>query len=77
MKDSKVFSLKLKKEQMQLYAVTDRRWTGRQTLLEQVREALDGGITASGKTDGFRKLCQRGGSSEKIMFALQSSPDHQ
>ena len=37
--------MKLKKEQMQLYAVTDRRWTGRQTLLEQVREALDGGIT--------------------------------
>ena len=30
---------------MLLYAVTDRAWTGEKTLLEQVKEALDGGIT--------------------------------
>ena len=33
------------KEDMLLYAVTDRAWTGEKTLLEQVKEALDGGIT--------------------------------
>lgn len=33
------------KEDMLLYAVTDRGWTGDKTLLEQVKEALDGGIT--------------------------------
>ena len=30
---------------MLLYAVTDRMWTGRQTLLEQVEDALRGGVT--------------------------------
>lgn len=33
------------KKAMCLYAVTDRAWTGRQTLLEQVEEALKGGVT--------------------------------
>ena len=33
------------KKDMLLYAVTDRAWTGEKTLLEQVKEALDGGIT--------------------------------
>lgn len=28
-----------------LYAVTDRSWTGRQTLYEQIEEALKGGVT--------------------------------
>lgn len=30
---------------LRLYAVTDRAWTGEKTLLEQVEEALKGGIT--------------------------------
>ena len=30
---------------MTLYAVTDSAWTGGQTLMEQVKDALDGGIT--------------------------------
>lgn len=30
---------------LELYAVTDRHWLGNQTLLEQVKEALDGGAT--------------------------------
>ena len=30
---------------MRLYAVTDRAWTGRQTLYEQVEDALRGGAT--------------------------------
>lgn len=30
---------------MTLYAVTDRTWTGDVTLMEQVKQALDGGIT--------------------------------
>ncbi|MCR4705144.1 MAG: thiamine phosphate synthase [Lachnospiraceae bacterium] len=37
--------MKFGKENMLLYAVTDRKWTGRQTLYEQVEAALKGGIT--------------------------------
>ncbi len=33
------------RDAMLLYAVTDRRWTGNQTLLEQVESALRGGVT--------------------------------
>ncbi len=33
------------KTSMKLYAVTDRAWTGKQTLLEQVENALKGGTT--------------------------------
>ena len=32
-------------EQLLLYAVTDRAWVGRQTLLEQIEDALAGGVT--------------------------------
>ncbi|MDO4531563.1 MAG: bifunctional hydroxymethylpyrimidine kinase/phosphomethylpyrimidine kinase [Bacillota bacterium] len=37
--------MKCKREYMQLYAVTDRMWTGEKTLLEQVEAALQGGAT--------------------------------
>lgn len=37
--------MKCDKEMMLLYAVTDRAWLGERTLKEQVKEALDGGIT--------------------------------
>lgn len=41
--------MKLTKEQiknaMLMYAVTDRAWVGRQTLLEQIEDALKGGAT--------------------------------
>ncbi|MBQ2456140.1 MAG: thiamine phosphate synthase, partial [Firmicutes bacterium] len=37
--------MRLDKKDMLLYAVTDRSWTGRQTLFEQVESALRGGIT--------------------------------
>lgn len=37
--------MKTLKESMLLYAVTDRTWTSRQSLIEQVEEALKGGIT--------------------------------
>lgn len=33
------------RETLQLYAVTDRAWEGRFTLLEQVEQALKGGVT--------------------------------
>lgn len=33
------------REQLLLYAVTDRSWTGRQSLYEQVESALKGGVT--------------------------------
>lgn len=35
----------LTKEQLLLYAVTDRAWVGRQTFLEQIEAALQGGVT--------------------------------
>lgn len=37
--------MKVNSETMTLYAVTDAAWTGDQTLIEQVREALEGGIS--------------------------------
>ncbi|WP_027430293.1 thiamine phosphate synthase [Lachnospira multipara] len=37
--------MKCDKKNMLLYAVTDRAWTGKQSLYEQVEEALKGGIT--------------------------------
>ena len=39
------FIMKCEKEMMLLYAVTDRMWTGAKTLMEQVEEALKGGVT--------------------------------
>lgn len=35
----------IERERLLLYAVTDRRWTGRQTLLQQLEDALRGGVT--------------------------------
>lgn len=37
--------MKLDKQSMLLYAVTDRAWTGEKSLYRQVEEALKGGIT--------------------------------
>ena len=37
--------MKCRKETMRLYAVTDRAWTGKQSLLEQTEAALRGGAT--------------------------------
>lgn len=37
--------MKCDKKHMLLYAVTDRAWTGKQTLTEQVEDALKGGVT--------------------------------
>ena len=37
--------MRLKKESLLLYGVTDRSWTGRQTLMEQVESAIKGGAT--------------------------------
>ena len=33
------------REQLLLYAITDRSWVGRQTLYEQIEDALKGGVT--------------------------------
>lgn len=40
-----VQKLRVESETMTLYAVTDSAWVGKQTLMEQVKDALDGGIT--------------------------------
>ena len=37
--------MKFGKDNMRLYAVTDRAWTGETTLQEQVEQALKGGVT--------------------------------
>lgn len=37
--------MKFNKEQLLLYAVTDRTWVGKQTFYEQVEDALNGGVT--------------------------------
>ena len=37
--------MKCDKKHMLLYAVTDRAWTGRQSLYQQVEAALKGGVT--------------------------------
>lgn len=37
--------MRLDKKYMQLYAVTDRAWTGNKTLCEQIKEALENGVT--------------------------------
>ena len=38
-------SMKCDKKTMLLYAVTDRMWTGKETLAKQVADALQGGVT--------------------------------
>ena len=43
--DGKEKKMKFQKEQLLLYAVTDRAWVGRQTLLQQIEDALKGGVT--------------------------------
>ena len=35
----------INREALRLYAVTDRAWVGRQTFLEQIEDALRGGVT--------------------------------
>ena len=37
--------MKLNNKDLLLYAVTDRKWIGEKTLLEQVEEAIKGGVT--------------------------------
>ena len=37
--------MKFNKNMLRLYAVTDRAWVGRQTLIEQIADAIDGGVT--------------------------------
>ena len=37
--------MKFDKQNLLLYAVTDRSWLGEKTLFQQVEEALQGGVT--------------------------------
>ena len=37
--------MRFERDMLLLYAVTDRAWTGKRTLDEQVEEALQGGVT--------------------------------
>lgn len=52
--------MKLHKEDLLLYAVTDRSWVGRQTLYEQIEEALLGGAT-------LIQLREKGSSQEELI----------
>lgn len=64
--------MKFTKEMLLLYAVTDRSWTGRQTLYEQIEDALKGGVTMvqlreksmteeelAAEAEKVRELCHR------------------
>ena len=44
--------MKFTKDDLLLYAVTDRAWVGEKSLFEQVEEARSHYGTASGKNDG-------------------------
>lgn len=37
--------MKFREEMLLLYAITDRNWVGKQTLLEQIEQSLKGGVT--------------------------------
>lgn len=37
--------MNIKREQLKLYAITDRSWLGQNTLYAQVEKALKGGVT--------------------------------
>lgn len=37
--------MKFNREMLLLYAVTDRSWGGRQSLYEQIEDAIKGGVT--------------------------------
>lgn len=76
--------MKCKRESMLLYGVTDRSWTGKQTLMEQVRSAIKGGVTCIQlrekdlDEDAFleeavamRKLCRE----SKIPFIINDNVD--
>ncbi|MGN0977450.1 MAG: thiamine phosphate synthase [Faecousia sp.] len=66
--------MKLPESMLRLYAVTDRSWTGKQTLYQQVESALKGGATCVQLREkdadpdtfleeaiGLRELCRRYG----------------
>lgn len=66
--------MKLSESMLRLYAVTDRTWTGKQTLYQQVESALKGGATCVQLREkdadpdtfleeaiGLRELCRRYG----------------
>lgn len=58
------------KEELLLYAVTDRSWLHGRTLKEQVKEALDGGVTflqLLRKTDRFRAFFTGGTGIKRFM----------
>ncbi len=58
------------KEELLLYAVTDRSWLHGRTLKEQVKEALDGGVTflqLREKTDRFRAFLQEAQELKRVM----------
>ena len=47
--------MKCDKRHMLLYAVTDRAWTGKRTLYQQVEAALKGGVTCCGRRRWTRR----------------------
>ena len=44
-KDAEVFNMKCDPKDLLLYAVTDRHWLNGRTLVDVVKESLDGGVT--------------------------------
>ena len=52
--------MRFERDMLLLYAVTDRAWTGKQSLDEQVEEALQGGVM-------FVQLCEKRLSKEQLI----------
>ena len=71
--------MKFHKDMLLLYAVTDRKWTGRQSLEEQIRRCAEGGSNpdpASGKESDRRRAYSGSKKNKRDLSQLSRSSDH-
>lgn len=71
--------MKFAKEQLKLYAITDRSWLAGKTLMEQVEQALKGGATMIQLRENIwmKQLFTRGRSHAETLPSLSGSADYQ
>ena len=68
--------LRVNADAMTLYAVTDRTWVKDTTLMDQVKEALEGGITflqLREKTSFQRRIYKRSKRNERTVQGIQGA----
>ena len=71
--------MKFHKDMLLLYAVTDRKWTGRQTLYEQIEEALKAErpcIQLREETCPENQACGGSRKNKRALPQLSCSSDH-